>query len=82
MDKDSVVYKSKPTAACCIMYKLLRDDDACKGVQGHLLPKGMDLTTHIDVSAWPRVMLTNLYGVGALPESLVQESDFPTVIAH
>lgn len=44
-----------------------------KDAQGNLLPEGMDLSTSVDVSAWPRVILTNLYGVDALPEGITLE---------
>lgn len=52
-----------------------------KDAQGNLLPEGMDLSTSVDVSAWPRVILTNLHGVDALPESLTLEMGEVTVTA-
>lgn len=58
------------------LYELFVED-----AQGNLLPEGMDLSTSVDVSAWPRVILTNLYGVDALPESLTLEMGEATVTA-
>ena len=52
-----------------------------KDAQGNQLPEGMDLSTSVDASAWPRVIMTNLYGVDALPEGITLEMGEATVTA-
>jgi len=49
--------------------------------QGNLLPEGMDMSASIDTSAWPQVILIDLYGLETLPESLILESNGVTVTA-
>lgn len=38
--------------------------------QGNTLPGGMDMSAQLDTSAWPQVVLIELYGVETLPERI------------
>ena len=50
--------------------------------QGNLLPEGMDMSASLDTTAWPQVILIDLYGLETLPESLILESNGITVTAR
>lgn len=53
-------------------YKLY-DQMAVRDGEGNRLPGGMDLSASIDTSAWPQVVLTELYGVEEMPEAITLE---------
>jgi len=74
-----IVFEADETATEEDAYMLY--DLHVKDTQGNQLPEGMDLSTFVDVSAWPRVILTNLYGVDALPEGITLEMGEATVTA-